>query len=132
MAIKTGRYGTVSYDPAGVTPVALIALNKWKMSQKTPMINVTCFLDANKVYVPDLKDLSGSISGFWNSTNFVLFSAVDAATPGLLKLVPNSTEATFYWSGLAYIDADIDCTVSGAPAVSGSFSAAGSWTFAHP
>jgi len=127
MAIKSGRYGTISYDPAGVTPVALIALNKWKLSQKTDKVNVTCFGDTNKVYVPGMKDLSGSVSGFWNSTNVVLFDAVDAATPGMLKLVPNSTEATFFWSGLAYIDADIDCSVEGAPAVSGSFMAAGAW-----
>jgi hypothetical protein len=128
MSIKTGRYGTVEYDPAAITPVALISLDKWKMSQKTDKQKVTCFGDTNHVYVPGMKDQSGTISGFWNSTNVVLFDAVDATTPGLLKLAPNSTEATFYWSGLAYLDADIDCSVEGAPAVSGSWMAAGPWT----
>lgn len=127
MAIKSGRYGTIKYDPAGVTPVALVSLNKWKLSLKTDKLNVTCFGDTNKVYVPGLRDISGSVSGFWNSTNVVLFDATEATTPGLLELAPNSTEPTFTFNGLAYLDADIDTAVEGAPAVSGSFMAAGPW-----
>lgn len=130
MAIKTGRYGTIKYDPAGITPVLLVSLNKWKLSLKTDKINVTSFGDLNKVYVPGLKDISGTVSGFWNASNVVLFQATDAATPGLLELAPNSTEPTFTFSGLAYIDADIDCSVEGAPAVSGTIMAAGTWVMA--
>jgi hypothetical protein len=131
--IKTGRYGEVLYDPLGVTPVVVVSLSKWKASFKTNKQDVTCFGDANKVYVPGLKDVSGTVSGFWNSdptASPILFAATDAEVPGMLKLVPNNTETAFHWSGLAYLDADIDCTVEGAPAVSGSFSAAGPWTMA--
>ena len=124
MSIKSGRYGQVMYDPAGITPVALVSFNSWKLSQATDYEDVSCFGDTSKVYVPGLKDSTGSFSGFWNSASVVLFDAVDAATPGLLKLVPNSTEATFFWSLLAYLDADIDCSLS-APKVSGSFKGAG-------
>jgi hypothetical protein len=130
MAIKSGRNGLIKYDPAGTTPVALISLNKWKLDLKTDKINVTCFGDTNKVYVPGMKDISGSISGFWNSTNVVLFEAADADTPGLLELTPNDTEPTFKWSGLAYMDANIDTAVEGAPTVAGSFMAAGPWVMA--
>jgi hypothetical protein len=130
MAIKSGRLGQVLYDPAGITPVALISLDGWKLDLKTGQIKVTCFGDTNEVYVPGMKDVSGTISGFWNSTNVVLFDAADATTPGLLKLVPNTSEATFFWSGLAYIDASIDTKVDGAPKVTGSFMAAGPWTMA--
>jgi hypothetical protein len=131
--IKTGRYGQVLYDPAATTPVEIISLNKWKASFKTAKQDVTCFGDTNKVYVPGLKDVTGTVSGFWNSdptASPILFAAADAEVPGMLKLVPNSTENTFFWSGLAYLDADIDCTVEGAPAISGAFSAAGPWTMA--
>jgi hypothetical protein len=131
MAIKTGRNGQIKYDPAATTPVLLVSLNKWKLSLKTDKQKVTCFGDTNHVYVPGMRDISGSINGFWNSSNFVLFTATESDTPGLLELIPNSSEAGFKWSGLAYLDADIDCTVEGAPAVSGSFMAAASWTFAH-
>ena len=126
MAIKSGRLGSVLYDPAGITPVALIALNAWKLDIKTDKEDVSCFGDTNKVYVPGLKDLSGSFSGFWDSTNVVLFDAADAVTPGKLKLMPNTSEATVFWDGLAYLDASIDCSLA-APKVSGSFMAAGAW-----
>lgn len=129
MAIKTGRYGQVLYDPAGITPVALISLNNWKLSQKPDYTKVTCFNSANHEYVPGFKDASGGFSGFWNSTNVVIFDAIDAATPGLIKLVPNTTEGSFFWSMLAYIDADIDCGLD-VPKISGSFMAAGAVTMA--
>jgi len=128
--IKPGRYGQVMWDPAGTnpgTPVAIISINNWKLSLKTDRIDVSCFGDVNRVYVPGLKDVSGSVAGFWNSEELALVEAADQETPGLLKLVPNTTEPTFFWSGLAYMDADIDTSVDGAPALSGTFSAAGPW-----
>jgi hypothetical protein len=127
--IQTGRYGTVKYDPAAVTPVVVASLNGWKLSLKTDYEEVTCFGDSNKVYVPGLKDVSGTLSGFWDSDDTTLVDAADATTPGLLELAPNSSalESAFKWSGLAYMDADIDCSLS-APKLSGTFKAAGPWT----
>jgi hypothetical protein len=130
MAILSGRLGQVLYDPAGVTPVALISINSWKMDQSTEKIDVTCFGDLNKVYVPGMKNLEGEFGGFWNSADVTLFEAADATTPGKLKLVPNSSEGTFFWSGLAYLDASIDTKVDGAPEITGKFMAAGPWTMA--
>jgi hypothetical protein len=90
---------------------------------------VTCFLDENKVYVPGLKDISGSLAGFYDSTNLALYEAADQEDPGFLELIPNTTEAaTLKWAGLGYLDSDIDTAVDGAPAVSGTFVAAGPWT----
>jgi hypothetical protein len=130
MAILTGRYGLVKYDPAATTPVALLSINTWKASFKQDYEDVTCFQDTNKVYVPGLVDVSGSLGGFWNSADVAIFEATKAPTPGMLELQPNSTEALFKWSGLAYLDADIDCTVKGAPKVTSTFKAAGPWTMA--
>jgi len=127
MAIKSGRYGTIKYDPAGITPVLLISLNTWKLSLKTAYEDVTCFGDTNLVFVPGMRDCSGSLGGFWNASNVNLFLATAAATPGLLELAPNSTEPTFKFSGLAYLDADIDCSAKGAPKVTSAFKAAGPW-----
>jgi hypothetical protein len=138
MAIKTGRYGQVKYDPNGEdSPLDLqtiVSLNTWKLSQKTDKINVTCFGDNNKKYVMGLKDISGSVGGFWNSSSLTLFQAVDAADPGFLELVPNfndsigSPEVVPAFSGLAYLDVDIDTDVEGAPKITGSFVAAGDWS----
>lgn len=129
MAIKSGRFGTVKYDPAGVTPVALISINSWKLSLKTDYEDVSCFGDTNRVYVPGLRDISGSLGGYWNSSNVVIYDATEATTPGKLELAPNSTEPTFTFSGLAYLDADIDCSLA-APKMSSSFRAAGAWVMA--
>jgi hypothetical protein len=128
--IKTGRYGKVSWDPTGaVTPtlVEIVSIKAWKGDFKTEDEDVTCFGDANKVYVPGLMDISGSFDGHWNSAELALFEAAMSPTPGTLQLMPNSTEATFVWSGLAYMDASIDCSLS-APKVTGTFKAAGPWT----
>jgi hypothetical protein len=127
MAILSGRYGTAKFDPAGVTPVSLVSINGWKLSLKTDYEDVTCFLDTNRVYVPGMRDVSGTLTGFWNSAGTpIIFAATAATTAGKLELAPNSTEPTFKFSGLAWLDADIDCTLS-APKISSSFRAAGPW-----
>ena len=128
MSIKTGKFGTVSWDPAGgTTLVPIISLNGWTLSEETEMEDVTCFGDLNKVYVPGMKDLKGDVSGFWNSADLALWKAADAGTPGTLQLVVNNQEPGYKWQGLAYLNASIDASLS-APTVKGSWAAAASWT----
>jgi len=105
VAIKTGRYGQVKWDPAGTTPVLLISLNAWTGDFKTEMEDVTCFGDVNRVYIPGMKDAKGTIGGFWNSANVEIFEAAEMDTPGKL-------------------DASIDASLQ-APKVSGTWTAAG-------
>jgi hypothetical protein len=128
MAIKTGRYGSILWDPAGgAVTVPIISLNAWTLNQETEMEDVTCFGDENKVYIPGMKDTKGTVGGFWNSAEVTLWEAADSGTPGMLELLPNSQEPTFKFSGLAYLNASIDCSLS-APTIEGTFAAAGPWT----
>lgn len=133
MAILTGRYGRVRWAPStDATPdglVEVISLNAFTLSLKTDYDEVTCFGDSNKVYVPGMRDISGTIGGFWNSAETALFAATEATTPGLLELAPNDQDGSPIpaWSGPAYMDADINCTLT-APKVTGNFRAAGAWT----
>lgn len=128
MSIKTGRYGKVSWDPAGGSAlVQIVSINSWKGSFKTEYEDVSCFGDTNRVYIPGLMDISGSFEGFWNSAELALFKAAMSPTPGTLQLMPNTTESAFFWQGLAYMDAEIDCSLE-APKVTGEFKAAGPWT----
>jgi hypothetical protein len=128
MAIKTGKFGDVFWDPAGgSTLVQIISLNGWTLSEETEMEDVTCFGDLNKVYVPGMKALEGDLSGFWNSADLALFKAADAGTPGTLSLRPNAQEPGFKFQGLAYMSASIDCSLA-APTVKGKWAAAASWT----
>jgi len=129
MAIKTGRYGRVLWDPAGgaaSAAVEIISINAWTLNEQTDMEDVSCFGDLNKVYVPGLKDLKGTVAGFWNSNELALWKAADSGTPGTLVLMPNAQEQAFKFSGPAYLNASIDCSLA-APKVSGTWAAAGSW-----
>lgn len=128
MAIKNGRNGKVLWDPTGgtTTLVQIVALNSWKLDNSTNYEDVSCWGDTNKVYCPGFMDVKGDFAGFWDSTELALFTAAVSGTPGTLQLMPNSTEATIFWEGLAYLDASIDCSLN-APKVSGKFQAAGSW-----
>lgn len=129
MAILTGRNGQVLWDAAAGSPTSatlIASLNSFKLSLKTDYEDVSCFGDTNRVYVPGLRDISGTIGGFWNSADRTLIAASEQSTPGFLELVPNSTESQYMFRGLAYMDADIDCSLS-APKLSGNFRAAGAW-----
>ena len=127
MPIKTGRYGKVSWDPAGGSAlVQIVSINAWTGSFKNEYEDVTCFADANRVFIPGLMTAEGSFSGFWNSSELALFRAAMSPTPGTLQLMPNTTEPTFFWQGPAYMGADIDCSLE-APKVTGEWKAAGDW-----
>jgi hypothetical protein len=136
--IRSGRNGAVKWDPTGVggaTAILVASIKGWKLSLKTEQINVTCFADQNRVYVPGLRDISGTITGFWNSAELALIKATQASAPGFLELIPDTTDmavgppaAAFVFKGKAYLDAEIDTDVEGAPALSGSIIAAGPWT----
>jgi hypothetical protein len=132
MAILTGRYGTVKWNALGVVSPpnlqTIISLNGWKISLKTPKEDVTCFQDANKMYVPGIPDVSGSLTGFFNAAELHLVAASQSGTPGYLQLGNNSTSnPTTLFGGLAYLDVDIDCTLA-APKIAGTFVAGGTWT----
>jgi hypothetical protein len=136
--IRAGRNGLVKYDPTGAggaTAVALLSIKGWQLSLATEQINVTCFQDQNKVYIPGMRDVSGTFTGFWNSEDLTVIEATQATTPGLLVLIPDSTDldggtpaAAFAFEGKAYLDAEINTDVEGAPELSGKFMAAGPWT----
>lgn len=135
--IRAGRDGLVKWDPTGAggaTAVALVSIKSWQLSLKTDKINVTCFQDSNKVYVPGMRDISGSLTGFWDSSDMSLIEATQLSVPGWLELIPHTGDTTgtpaapYAFSGKAYLDAEIDTNVEGAPALSGDILAAGAWT----
>jgi hypothetical protein len=133
--ITSGRNGEVKWDPTGVggaSAVALLSIKGFKLDIKTDKIEVTCFQDQNKVYVPGLRDLSGSLEGFWNDEDLSLIEATELTAPGYIELIPDINRPTagtpHKFSGKAYLDASIDTNVTGAPAVTAEIIAAGAWT----
>lgn len=143
MAILSGRSGRVGLDPtpSGSPSEANVvqALNAWTASFKTDFEDVSVFGSTNRTYVPGLRDASGTVGGFWDSTERALFNASVATTPGKLVLMPNVSDTTPAsgtpadapaFTGLAYLDFDINCSLA-APKVTGNWRAAGNWTLVN-
>lgn len=118
----------------GTPAVVLGSLNKWTLNMPRSYIEVTAFGDTNKVYVPDLQDVGGTIGGFYDmatpgpGASDPLFDAAEGDVPVKLGLVPDSTDATRSWEGLAYLDVSVDVAVNGAVTITGNFKGAGPWT----
>ncbi len=140
MARKHGKSGQVLMDlggspgsPVGGSPYAPVAvgdINAWTLSMKTDRVDVTCFGDTNKQRVAGLPDYSGTVSGFWNPSGTIptIIAAVLAGDTVFLRLMPDTADTTNYFEGLANLDADLDCSATGAVTFKGTWDAAGNWT----
>jgi hypothetical protein len=128
MARYHGNKGKILLSPtlAGI-PVATASLTTWSLDMSTDLVEVTAFGDANKIYVQGLKDVKGTIGGWFDDTNDALFDAADSVDGCFLYLYPASSAPSKYWYGPAWMSASIDVDVKGAIGVSGTFAAAGAW-----
>lgn len=113
----------------GATAVEVASLNKWSLDLKRDRADATCFGDTNKVYVQGLPDIKGELGGIWDEVaSQVLFGVALDEVAVFLKLIPSTLAPTYFFSGLAYLDAGITVGADGAIEVKGSFAAAGPWT----
>jgi len=136
MARIHGRHGQVTRTD--VSPeVNIGSVMKWTLSQPRDYVEVTCFGDNNKVYVPGLRDISGSIDWAYNldvgspaaGDTEELFEMAEADDPVSLALYPSTLDLTHYWAGPAYLDlASLTVDVKGAVTGSSNFKASGSWS----
>lgn len=128
MAKYAGRDGVVYLAATGTgTATTVLGLTSWSMDMSRDTIEVTEFGDSNKTYVTGLKDLTGDFDGFWNDAETKLFSGADSADGVKMYLYPTRSAPTKYACGVAWLDMSIDTGVNDAVAISGSFSAAGTW-----
>jgi len=132
MARRHGSKGEVMMDPAGGSATVIVAaLNSWTLDLKRDRADATCFGDTNKQYVQGLPDIKGDITGIWDETvSQVLFDQALGEVAAMLKLIPSSVAPTYFFTGLAYIDAAIEVKHDGAISIKGSFAGAGPWTMA--
>lgn len=129
MARYHGNKGVVYGSTTGTgTAVNFVSLSAWSLDMATDKEEVTAFGDLNKTYVQGLRDIKGTISGFWDSADDSLFDASESADGMKLYLYPASTAPTIYFYGPAFIDASIAVDVKGAVTVSGNFVASGAWS----
>ncbi len=132
MARRHGSKGEVMMDPAGGSATVIVAaLNSWTLDLKRDRADATCFGDTNKQYVQGLPDIKGDITGIWDeAVSQVLFEQALGEVAAMLKLIPSSVAPTYFFTGLAYIDAAIEVKHDGAITIKGSFAGAGPWTMA--
>lgn len=125
----SGDRGQVKMDPAGGASVVTVAsINKWSLSLAKEMYKATAFGDTNQVYAPGLPDISGNLSGFWDTTDRSLFSVALGTVAPFLNLIPNTLAPTYLFKGLAWLDCSIEVGSGGMVTIAGQFKAAGPWT----
>jgi len=128
MSVYAGRKGVVYISTTGSgTATNVLKLNTWTLDSSTDKIDVTSFGDANKTYVQGLKDIKGTIAGFFDDTESKPFVAADSADGCRMYLYPSADAPTKYWYGPAWLDMSINTGVAGAVTIAGSFAANGSW-----
>lgn len=129
MARYAGRKGLVYIGTtSGGVATAVSTLKKWSLNRETDKLDVTCFLDSNKVYVQGLPDVKGTFEGVWDDTDTKVFTAAAATGAVNMYLYPSQDALTKYAYGIAWLDASIDVGVNDAIMIKGSFVAGGSWT----
>jgi hypothetical protein len=129
MSAHSGRTGVVYMAIESSTGVATltIKLNSWTLNLATDKFEVTSFGDSNKTYVQGLKDIQGTLGGFWDDTETKPFAGAASTNGVKLYLYPDSTTATKYAYGIAWLDASIETPVGGAVTITANFAAANSW-----
>lgn len=129
MARYHGKGGLVYISTTGSGDAASVAsLSQWTIDFKKDKSETTSFGDANKNYVVGLPDVSGKISGFWDSTTSdTLFDASDSDDGCKMYLYPSKDAISKFFSGPAWLDLSIDTSNKDAVKVSGDFSANGDW-----
>jgi hypothetical protein len=130
MARQHGSHGQVLMDPTGgSTTVAIASLNSWSLDLTRARADATCFGDTNLVWLQGLPSYEGEIGGIWDeAASPVLFEVALGSTAAMLKLIPSTLTPTYFFTGLAYMDASLEVAHDGAITITGSFAAAGSWT----
>ncbi len=130
-----GRHGEVALIDTSPA-VVLGSLNHWTGNFSRDYVEVTCFGDTEKQWVPGLQNREGTLSGFYNldagspisGDSLPLFEAAEGDVPVTLRLMPSTLEPTHFWSGPAYLDMSVDVAVNGAVTLNGNWKGAGTWT----
>jgi hypothetical protein len=128
MAVYHGKAGVVYMSTSGTGAATnVIKLTQWTLNQTTDKVEVTAFGDTNKTYVQGLKDVQGSLTGFYDDTEAKPFQAADSTDGVKLYLYPSANSPTKYWYGPAWVDFSVDTGVAAAVTINGAFAANGAW-----
>jgi hypothetical protein len=126
-----GRKGAilVSSSYPGTVPAAPVwKMTKWSISMTQKQADSTGMGDANETSVLGLPGCSGKLSGWWDSTDTVLFAAAASTTGVMLYIYPATSLPTVYHYGPAWLTIDDHSgDLSSAVKLELSFAASGPW-----
>jgi hypothetical protein len=108
---------------SGGTAEPVTFLNNWSLNFATQKIDVTAFGDTSMIYVSGLPDAQGTYSGFYDDATVQMYTAATDGVARKFYLYPAIGTAQ-YWFGTGIFDTNIDASVDGPVAISGSFAAA--------
>ena len=125
MARIAGRNGRLYMNlTSGGTPEPVTFLNNWSLNFATEKIDVTAFGDTSMIYVSGLPDAQGTYAGFYDDATVQMYTAATDGVARKFYLYPSTSNNAQYWFGTGIFDTNIDASVDGAVAISGSFAAA--------
>ena len=119
MAIKTGTFASIQYDPTGTgtgTYENILDCSYWSMQRSANILSyAACSTGGAKKKESGVKDANGQIRGYMDATNHIS-SYIEAGDSVFLKLY---TDATNFWGGQDALGA---ATGNGFPAIIGTVS----------
>ena len=122
-----GKAGAMYLSTTGSGAAASLTVSEWSLNLATDRVETTSMQDTNKTFVQGLKNIEGTLSGFFDETDTKLWTGSDSTDGVKIYLYPSTNAATHYWYGPAWIDGSIANSVSGAVTFSGTFAANGAW-----
>ena len=123
-----GKEGIVAAKlTSGGSYVAIGNISDYNLSMATDKVETTSLGDANKRYVIGLKDISGSVTAFFDKLTDTIFDLADSTTGCYLGIYPSNASAQG-WEGPAWVDASVKGGVTSAVTIDMTFVANGAWT----
>jgi len=124
-----GKDGRVYLASSGTGAAASLGnVSDWAINMARDKVETTSMSDSNKTYAMGFKDVSGTLSGFWDSAVDTLFTAAGLDDSVSMYIYPNSGD-TKYWYGYVFIDVSVSSGVAAAVKTSCNFAAAGVWGY---
>lgn len=128
MARRAGRnsrfYLGLATSAAAAEPVAFV--HDWAFNQVTDKLDVTAMGDANKTYVADLPDASGTMNGFYDDATVQTYTAaLDGQQRKFYLYTDIVNDPTQYWYGNGFFDFSATGGVGAPLAFTASWNAAG-------
>lgn len=128
MAVYHGKSGAVYISTTGTGTASNVTFQTaWTLDLSTDLVETTAFGDSNKTYVQGLRNIQGTLSGFWNDAESKLFTGSTSSDGVKIYLYPSGNAPSKYAYGPAWLSVTMETGVADAVQVNASFSANGAW-----